>query len=89
MTCDVPILILIYAVQTSRAAHLASYPICTGVVSPGVKRPGREADQSSPSNAEVKNALSYTSTPPYIVIAWYLVKHRDNFTFTLPLSAYV
>jgi hypothetical protein len=32
-------------------------------LSPGVKRPGREADHSLPSNAEVKNAWRYTSTP--------------------------
>jgi hypothetical protein len=31
----------------------------------GVKRPGREADHSPPSNAEVKNECSYTSTPQY------------------------
>jgi hypothetical protein len=30
----------------------------------GEKRPGREADNSHPSSAEVKNAWSYTSTPP-------------------------
>jgi hypothetical protein len=30
---------------------------------PGVKRPGREADHSSPISAEVKNTLIYTSTP--------------------------
>jgi hypothetical protein len=30
----------------------------------GVKRPGREADRSSPPSAEVKNAWSYSSTPP-------------------------
>jgi hypothetical protein len=30
----------------------------------GVKRPGRETDHSPPSTAEVKNAWSYTSTPP-------------------------
>jgi len=30
----------------------------------GVKGPGRETDFSSPSSAEVKNAWSYTSTPP-------------------------
>jgi hypothetical protein len=36
----------------------------TGALSLGVKRPGREADHSPPSNAEVKNAWSYTSTPP-------------------------
>jgi hypothetical protein len=29
-----------------------------------VKRPGREADHSPPSSAEVKNAWSYTFTPP-------------------------
>jgi len=31
----------------------------------GVKRPGREADLSPPSSAEVKNAWIYTSTPQY------------------------
>jgi hypothetical protein len=30
----------------------------------GVKRPGRETDNSPPSSAEVKNAWSYNSTPP-------------------------
>jgi hypothetical protein len=29
-----------------------------------VKRPGREADYSFPSITEIKNAWSYTSTPP-------------------------
>jgi hypothetical protein len=33
----------------------------------GVKWPGREADRSSPSSAEVKNAWSYTSTTPVCV----------------------
>jgi len=35
-----------------------------GALSLGVKRPGREADQSPPSSVEVKNAWSYTSTVP-------------------------
>jgi hypothetical protein len=35
-----------------------------GALSLGVKRPGREADHSPPSSAEVKIAWSYTSTPP-------------------------
>jgi hypothetical protein len=30
----------------------------------GVKRPGSEADHSPPSSAEVKNAWSFTTTPP-------------------------
>jgi hypothetical protein len=32
-------------------------------LSPEVQRPGREADHSLPSRAEVKNDWSYTSTP--------------------------
>jgi hypothetical protein len=35
-----------------------------GVLSPGVKRPGREADNSPSTSAEVKKTLIYTSTPP-------------------------
>jgi hypothetical protein len=34
-----------------------------GALSLGAKRPGREADRSPASSAEVKNAWSYTSTP--------------------------
>jgi hypothetical protein len=51
-----------------------------GAISPGVKWPGREDDHSPPTSAVVKNTSIYTSTwrsiPP-------LVKHRDNFTWTL------
>jgi len=53
----------------------------SGVVSPGVKRPGRrEADHSPPSSAEVRKAWSYNSTPPYVFMACYLVKRRGDFT---------
>jgi hypothetical protein len=34
-----------------------------GALSLGVNRPGREADYSPPSSAEVKNVWSYTSIP--------------------------
>jgi hypothetical protein len=51
-----------------------------GTLSLWVKRPGREADHSPPSSAEVKNAWSYTSTLHYVFMAWCLVKQRDNFT---------
>jgi hypothetical protein len=53
-----------------------------GALSLEVKRLGREADHSPPSSAEVKNAWSYTFTPQYVFMAWCLVKHRNNFTFT-------
>jgi hypothetical protein len=43
-------------VQTGSGAHPASCPMGNGVLSPGVKaRPGREADHSPPSSAEVEN----------------------------------
>jgi hypothetical protein len=51
-------------VQNGSGVHPASYPIGTRGFFPGVKRPGREADHSPPSSAKVKNAWSYTSTPP-------------------------
>jgi hypothetical protein len=35
----------------------------------GVKWPGREADRSPPSSAEVKSAGSYTFTPQYTFMA--------------------
>jgi hypothetical protein len=49
-----------------------------GAVSLGVKRPRLEADHSPLSSAEFKNACSSVYTPPYVFMAWYLVKHRDN-----------
>jgi hypothetical protein len=30
------------------------------------------------SSAEVKNAWTYTFTPPYVFMAWYFVNRRDN-----------
>jgi hypothetical protein len=47
-----------------------------------VKWPGREADNSPPSSTEVKNKWSYISNPPYVFMAWYLVKHGDKLTFS-------
>jgi hypothetical protein len=43
-------------VQTGSGAHPASCTMGTGVLSPGVNaRPGRDADHSPPSSAEVEN----------------------------------
>jgi hypothetical protein len=47
-----------------------------GALSLGVKRPGRKANYSPPSNAEVKNAWSYTWRGAQ------LKKQRAKFTFT-------
>jgi hypothetical protein len=43
-----------------------------------VKRPGREADHSPPSSAEVQNAWNYTSTPQYAFMAWCSVKAQGQ-----------
>jgi hypothetical protein len=45
---------LYHRVQTGAGAHPASYPMGTMGSFPGVKQPGREADLSPPSGAEVK-----------------------------------
>jgi hypothetical protein len=46
---------LFHEVQTCPVSHPASYQMETGALSPGVKRPGSEADHSPPYNADVKN----------------------------------
>jgi hypothetical protein len=57
-------------VQTGSGAHPASYPTGTGVPFPGGKaRPGRDADHSPPSSAEVKYERSYTFSPPRACMA--------------------
>jgi hypothetical protein len=46
----------ILCVQTGSGAHPASCTLGSGVLSPGVKaRPGRDADLSPPSSAEVEH----------------------------------
>jgi len=69
-------------VQTVSGAHPTSYPIGNSL---RVKWPGREADNSPPFSAEVKNARSYTSIHPYVFKVWYLVKPWDTFTSILSL----
>jgi hypothetical protein len=50
----------------------------TGDLSLRVKWPGREADHSPPSSAEVKKAWIYISTPQYAFMAWCLVKAQGK-----------
>jgi hypothetical protein len=47
-----------------------------------VKRPVHETDHSSPSNAEVKNAWSYTSAPTIRLDSWCSVKAQGRLYFT-------
>jgi hypothetical protein len=53
-----------YTVQTGSGAHPAFYPMGTGgQFSQGVKQPGHEADNSSPSSAEIKNVGAIPPLP--------------------------
>jgi hypothetical protein len=60
--------------STSIKAENCSYLMDTGVVTSGVKRLGRETNDSPPCIAEPKNAWSYTSTHPYVCMAWCSIK---------------
>jgi hypothetical protein len=53
-----------------------------GVLFLRVKRPGREADKSPPSSAEVGAIPPLPHTPSWLGTQ---LKHRDNFTFTNPV----
>jgi len=58
----------------------------SGALTLGVKRPGREADHSLPSSAEVKRMRGDIPPLPNTP-SWHgaqLKKHKDNVTFTLP-----
>jgi hypothetical protein len=56
-----------HRVQNGSGAHPASYPMGIRGSFPGVKRPGREADHSPPSSAEVKEWVELTSTSQYAI----------------------
>jgi hypothetical protein len=57
-----------------------------GALSLAVKRPGREADHSPPSSAEIKEWVELYLHPPNMP-SWCgaQFKHRDNFTFTFTI----
>jgi hypothetical protein len=62
----------IFYTSVSRPAPGSTQPHIQRVpwaLSTEVKRQGREADHFSPSGAE----CSYTSTPSYVFIAWWLI----------------
>jgi hypothetical protein len=46
---------ILHSLHIGSGFHSASYPNGTGGCFSGIKRPGREADYSPPSSAEVKN----------------------------------
>jgi hypothetical protein len=53
-------------VQAGSGVHPDSCPMCIGGYFPGVKWPGYEADLSSPSCSEVKNARAISPFPIHL-----------------------
>jgi hypothetical protein len=67
-------------VQNGSGAHPASYPMGIGVLSLGVKRPGRGDYHSPPPSADVKECVElYLHSPN--TLSWHgpQLKDRDNF----------
>jgi hypothetical protein len=64
---------LFSSVQTSFEVYPTSCQTYMKVSFSKGKAAVHEADHSSPSGAEVKNA-----TPPYVFMARWLIKHRDS-----------
>jgi hypothetical protein len=76
-------------VTLSRTALGPTQPplqLVPGALSLEVKRPGREADHSTPSSAEAKNAWSYTSTPPIYIHGVVLSQAQEQFYLYLTNS---
>jgi hypothetical protein len=63
----------ILSVTTDFLYSTVSYARVTGIISSGVERPGREANLSTPSSAEVKIEGTYNCTPDKVFMAWCLI----------------
>jgi hypothetical protein len=57
-----------------------------GALSLGVQRPEREVDHSPHLVPRLRLRGAIPPLPQSVFMAWCLVKHRDNFTFTLPTN---
>jgi hypothetical protein len=77
--------IFLFTTASRPALRPTQPPIqCTsGALSLRLKRLRHEADQSPPHRTRMRGAIP--SLPLYVFMAWCLVKHRDNFTFTIIL----
>jgi hypothetical protein len=75
---------LLPSVQTGSGVHPASYPVGTGALSIGVKRPGYDADHSPPTSAEVKNSGAIPLPP--IRLHGVVINYAQEKQPYLPLS---
>jgi hypothetical protein len=64
-----------YLISHWPRSFIENINLCSpGVLFPGVKREGHEADHSLISSTEVKNAWSYTFSPSYVLMVQCLIK---------------
>jgi hypothetical protein len=79
---------ILFITASRRALGPTQPPIqwVPGSLSLVVKRPGREADHSPPSSAEVNNVWSYTSSPQYALTAWCSVKAQGQLYLYFAMS---
>jgi hypothetical protein len=70
-----------HCVHTGSGAHPSSCQMRTGALSAWVERPGRESDHHH-IMPMLKIPGPIAIAPPYVFMAWYLVKRSNNFTFT-------
>jgi hypothetical protein len=76
-----------HRVQNGSGAHAASYPMGTRSSFPGVKRPGREADHSPPSSAEVKECVELYLHSQYAFMTWCSLENNTGTTLPLLYTA--
>jgi hypothetical protein len=63
-------------VQTCFGANTVSYPVGAVDSFPGLKRSGRKADNSRPSNVHLNNAWNFTHTPLYVFVVDKPLEHE-------------
>jgi len=62
--------------QTGLGSIQSPIECVPGILSPGIKQSGREADELPPCSAEIKNAWNFTSTSSYFFMELCSVKCR-------------
>jgi hypothetical protein len=64
--------------QPGCVINSASSPMGTAVTFLVTKRPELEDTESLQRSIDVKNAWSFTSSPPYVFLAYSLIKHQGQ-----------
>lgn len=86
-----PFFFLGHHIQIDSGVHSASYEVDNGGCCP-IKQPEHCADQTLPSNTEVKSMWSYSPTTPYFFMVWCLslaVPTPNTLIFSLLFSLHI